>query len=196
MLRHHPVPSAVTLDGKPVIADQPCDALRPGLNELYRQTEPFRLEAGEHVLAIKAGGSDINYFLPVAWVTGDFAVENHAITALPKTVGVGALWKQGLADFAGRVTYTTQVEIPSHASDVKLRINAGGLYTTVMLDGQGLGERAWAPFEWTIPAGVRGKKAELKITVWTSVGAHVRRLEESRGFLDKDLLDAAAGPPF
>ena len=169
VLRHYPVPSAVTLDGKPVMADQPCDTLRPGLNKLYRQTEPFRLEAGKHVLAIEAGGSDVNYYLPIAWLTGDFAVENRAIKASPKTVGTGALWKQGLADFAGRVTYTTQVEVPSHAGDVRLRIDTGGLYTAVTLDGQALGERAWAPFEWTIPAGVGGKKAELKIAVWTSV---------------------------
>lgn len=169
VLRHHPVPSEVTLDGKPAGADQSCDTLRPGLNELYRQTEPFRLEAGEHVLTIKAGGSDTNYFLPVAWLVGDFAVENGAIKALPKSVGTGPLWKQGLADFAGRVTYTAQVQIPSQAGKMGLRVNTGGLFTSVTLDGQALGERAWAPFEWTIPAELRGKKAELKIVVWTSV---------------------------
>ena len=168
-LRHHPVPSEVLLDGKPVKADQPCDTLRPGLNGLYRQTRPFRLGAGEHVLTIEAGGKDGNYFLPVAWLVGDFAVESRAIGALPKTVGTGALWKQGLADFAGRVTYTTQVEVPSHARGVKLRVNTGGLYTAVTLDGQALGERAWAPFEWTIPPSVRGKRVELKVSVWTSV---------------------------
>ena len=79
-----PAPSTLTLDGKPVRADQPCNTLRPGLNELYRQTEPFRLEAGEHVLAIEAGGSDTNYFLPVAWLAGDFAVENRHDQSLAK----------------------------------------------------------------------------------------------------------------
>jgi hypothetical protein len=169
VVRNHPAPSTLTLNGKPVTADRPCDTLRPGLNELYRQTEPFRLEVGEHVLAIDAGGSDTNYFLPVAWVAGDFAVENGAIKALPATVGTGALWKHGLADFAGQVTYTAQVDIPSHAGDVKLRIHTGGLYTSVMLDGHALGERVWAPFEWAVPADFRGKRAELTINVWTSV---------------------------
>jgi len=169
VLRNHPAPHKLGLDGQPVKADQPCNTLRPGLKELYRQTEPFRLEAGEHVLAIEAGGSDTNYFLPVAWVIGDFAVENGAIRAVPRTVGAGPLWKQGLADFAGQAIYTTQVEIPAHAADVKLRLNTGGLYTSIALDGQALGERAWAPFEWTVPAAMRGKKAELRISVWTSV---------------------------
>jgi hypothetical protein len=169
VVRDHPAPSKLTLNGEPVTADQPCDTLRPGLNELYRQTEPFRLEAGKHVLAIESGGSDTNYFLPIAWVAGDFAVEDGAIKALPKTVSTGALWKHGLADFAGQVTYTAQVDIPSHAGDVKLRINTGGLYTSVSLDGQTLGERAWPPFEWTVPVRLQGHRAELKIDVWTSV---------------------------
>ena len=169
VLRHHPEASEVTLDGKPVKANEPCDTLRPGLNELYGQTQPFRLEPGAHVLTIKAGGSDTNYFLPVAWLTGDFAVDNHAIKALPKRVSIGALWKHGLADFTGRVTYTTRVQTPDHPGEVKLQINTGGLYAAVTLDGQALGERAWAPFEWQVPATMKGKDAELKITVWTSV---------------------------
>lgn len=169
VLRNHPAPSEVTLDGKPVKAAQPCNTLRPGLNELYRQTETFRLEAGEHVLAIASGGSDTNYFLPIAWLVGDFAVDDGTIRALPKTAGTGPLWKLGLADFAGQVTYTTEVEVPSHSNGLKLRVHTGGLYTAITLDGQALGERAWAPFEWTVPAGIRGKRAELRISVWTSV---------------------------
>ncbi len=195
VLRDHPAPSKLTLDGKPVRADQPCNTLRPGLNELYRQTEPFRLEAGEHVLAIEAGGSDTNYFLPVAWVAGDFAVENGAIKALPRTVGAGPLWKQGLADFAGQVTYTTQVEIPSHAADVKLRINTGGLYTSVTLDGQALGERAWAPFEWTDSRWRPRKESRAENQRLDLGGAPVRRLEESRRRLEKRILGPAAGHP-
>lgn len=169
VLRSHPVPCVVTLDGRPVTADLPCDALRPGLNELYRQTAPFRLEAGEHVLQVEAGGNDTIYFLPIAWLTGDFAVECGALSEVPKTAGVGALWKWGLADFAGAITYTAEVQIPAHAGRVRLRINTGGLYSSVSLDGKALGERAWAPFEWDVPDDVRGKTAELSITVWTSV---------------------------
>ncbi len=169
VLRQHPASSAVTMDGKPVNAEQPCRILRPGLDELYRQTEPFRLEAGEHVFVITAGGSDTNYFLPVAWVAGDFTVMDGVIKALPKTVGIGALWQQGLSGFAGSVTYTATVAVPQHAGPVRLRLNAGGLYTAAALNGQALGERAWAPFEWVVPAEAKGRTAELKVTVWTSV---------------------------
>ncbi len=169
VLRHHPAASAVTMDGVAVSAARPCDTLRPGLNELYRQTEPFRLEAGEHVFAITAGGSDTNYFLPVAWVTGDFAVEGGVIKGPPRTVRAGALWTQGIAGFAGAATYTAHVEVPSHAGAVGLRLDTGGLYAEVSLDGEALGGRAWAPFEWTVPRGAKGKAVELKVTLRTSV---------------------------
>jgi hypothetical protein len=168
-LRNHPALSGVTFDGKPVRAEQPCATLQQGFNELYRQTESFCLAAGVHTFAVAAGGSDTNYFLPVAWLTGDFAVRDRTLVPVPKTVSVGALWTQGLADFAGSVTYSAKIEVPDHAGDVKLRLNTGGLYTAVTLDGKPLGERAWAPFEWTLPGVLKGKKAELKITVWTSI---------------------------
>lgn len=169
VVRHHTEPGAVTIDGKLVRAEESCDTLRPGLNELYRQTQPFLLETGPHSFAIPAGGGDTNYFFPITWLTGDFATEDHTIKALPTTTEAGPLWKQGLADFVGIVTYTARVEIPSHAGAVRLRLNTGGLYTAVSLAGQALGERAWAPFEWPVPPSIKGKTAELKITVWTSV---------------------------
>ncbi len=168
-VRHHPVPSAVTLDGRPLRTCLPCDALRQGLAELYLQTESFRLEAGEHTFAIAAGGSDTNYFLPVAFLAGDFAVVQREVRALSARAGIGALWRQGLADFSGDVTYTEPVDVPAHAGDVRLRLNTGGLYTTVSLGGVALGARCWAPFEWSVPDGLKGRKAELRITVWTSV---------------------------
>lgn len=168
-VRHHPEPNVVTLDGRPLSAEHPCDSLRPGLNELYRLSDPFRLAAGEHAFAISSGAGDTNYFLPVAWLTGDFAVEGAVLQALPVTIAPGALWKQGLADFAGTVIYETEVEVPAHTGDVRLRIETGGLYTAVELGGRALGERAWAPFDWVVPPETKGKKTTLKITTWTSV---------------------------
>ena len=53
---------------------------------------------------------------------------------------------------------------------MKLRLNTGGLYTSVSLDGKPIGERAWKPFEWNIPDEAKGTKAELAITICTSIG--------------------------
>jgi len=168
-VRYWPQPYALTLDGKSVSADAPCDTLCQGFNELCRQTSPFRLEAGEHEVALAPGAKDGVYYFPVAWLTGPFAVEDRVVKPVPQKAGAGALWRQGLADYAGSVTYTAQTEVPKADGKLRLRLETGGLYTSVSLDGQPLGERAWAPFEWTVPSGLKGKRAELKITVWTSV---------------------------
>lgn len=160
---------ALTLDGNAISADQPCASLVQGFNELCRQTAPFRLEAGEHEVALATGAKDSIYYLPVAWLTGAFAVEDRVIKAVPKAVGTGALWRQGLADFAGRVTYTAEVEVPAQPGAVRLRLDTGGLYTSVALDGHALGECAWAPFEWPVPDALKGRKVTLSVAVFTSV---------------------------
>jgi len=168
-VRCFPEAVALTLDGKPVQADQPCAALVQGFNELCRQTAPFRLEAGEHEVILATGAKDSIYYLPIAWLTGAFAVEDRVIKAVPKAVGTGALWRQGLADFAGRATYAAEVEVPSQPGAVRLRLDTGGLYTSVALEGQSLGERAWAPFEWRVPDALKGRKIRLSVAVCTSV---------------------------
>ena len=167
-VRCYPAPYALMLDGKPLSADQPCDTLRQGFNELCRQTAPFRLEAGGHEVTLVSDVEDSIYYFPVAWLTGPFAVEDRVVKPVPQKAGAEALWRLGLADYAGSVTYTAQTEVPKADGEVGLRLDTGGLYTAVSLDGRPLGERAWVPFEWAVPAGFKGKRVELKITVWTS----------------------------
>ena len=169
-VRDFPKPSRVTLDGLPVTTDSPCVVLRPGLNGLYTQSAPLKLAAGEHTLTIAAGGGDTNYFLPVAWATGNFVVREGALAPKPATAAAfGALWRQGLGGYAGRADYTMAVEVPAGKGELRLRLQTGGLYTSASLDGLPLGERAWVPFEWAVPERCRGKRAELKVSVWTSV---------------------------
>jgi hypothetical protein len=168
-VRCFPEAVALTLDGKAISADQPCASLVQGFNGLCRQTAPFRLEAGEHEVALETGAKDSIYYLPVAWLSGAFAVEDRVMKAVPQSVGIGALWRQGLADFAGRVTYAAEVEVPAQPGAVRLRLDPGGLYTSVALDGQALGERAWAPFEWPVPEALKGRKVILSVAVFTSV---------------------------
>jgi hypothetical protein len=118
---------------------------------------------------ITAGGSDTNFFLPVACLTGPFAVNDGKLSALPVKVAPGALWRQGLAGFCGSVSFRTQVAVPQLESGSALRLDTGGLYASVALGGRELGTRAWAPFEWEVPAGLNGKTVELAVTLRTSV---------------------------
>ncbi len=167
-VRCWPEACALKLDGTPVQADQPCASLVQGFNELCRQTAPFRLEAGEHEVTLASDVKDSIYFFPVAWLTGPFAVEDRVVKPVPREAGAVALWRLGLADYAGSVTYTAQTEVPNADGGLGLLLDTGGLYTAVSLDGRSLGERAWDPFEWEVPAGFKGKRVELTVTVWTS----------------------------
>ena len=161
---------SLTLDANPVQTEYPCDSLVQGFNELCRQTAPFRLEVGEHEVTIESGDKeDSIYYLPVAWLTGGFIIEGGVVTDLPKTVAPCALWQQGLANFAGEATFTAEVEVPVYQGGVHLRINTGGLYALVTLGGVSLGERAWEPFEWMVPDELQGRKAVMKITIYTSI---------------------------
>lgn len=168
VVRRHPGPSEITVDGRAMSADEACDSLRPGFNELYGQSAPFRLEAGDHVFAIRSGAGDTNYFLPVAWLSGEFAIEGNIVKQLPASVGAGPLSANGLRDYAGAITYSAPVDVPDQKK-LRLRVDTGGLFTSVSLMGRNLEPRAWAPFEWDVPGECRGKNVELQISVWTSV---------------------------
>ena len=169
VIRHIAEPYAFEMDGTKVESPEPCTSLRPCYDSLYRQTKPFTLAAGEHSFAITSGEADSNFFLPALFLVGDFAVFNGVLTPRPrKKVPLGPLAASGLADFTGTATWSAEVSVPT-AAHARLRLSTGGRVTRVVLDGKDLGVRAWAPFEWDVPAELAGKKAKLEISVSTSV---------------------------
>lgn len=170
VVRNYPEANGVLLDGKPVGAVIPCDCLTQGFKTLYMQSAPIKLSAGEHVLKIASGAPDNNFFLPAALLAGPFAVEKQSLLKpLCSKVTTGTMIQQGLSCFTGKATYKTLVNVPDQKGDLRLKLNTGGLYTSASLDGMELGERVWDPYEWKIPASLRGKKVELSVSVWTSV---------------------------
>ncbi len=167
VLRHDAVPYAFELDGQPLKATKACSVLRPDFNPLYRETEPMDLAPGVHTLRIVAGEADQNFFLPAVFVTGDFAVFNRVLCPRPAKVGVGPVASAGLDTYPGTLTYSAQVRPPTRAGlgAPHLRLHTGGVFTSVKIDGRELGVRAWAPFEWELPADVVGKQVKLEITL-------------------------------
>jgi len=175
--------TGVEMDGAKVESTEPCTTLRPCYDQLYRQTKPFDLAAGEHAFAIVSGEADSNYFFPALFVSGDFAVFNGILMPRPKgKVRLGPLAASGLADFTGTATWSAEVTVPNAARTrpgcaakmaavpvSRLRLSTGGRLTQVKLAGRDLGVRAWAPFEWDVPADLAGKKAKLEISISTSV---------------------------
>ncbi|MDX9868376.1 MAG: hypothetical protein RBT78_10655 [Kiritimatiellia bacterium] len=194
VVRDFPETHTLTRNGYPVVADEPCDTLRQGLNGLYRQTVPFPLEKGEQSFAVKTGGKDNNYFLPVAFVTGTFAVKDGRAVPVPQQVAPAALWRYGLSGYAGSVTFQTELDVPRHDGGLLIRLDTGGLYASVSLGGQSLGERAWAPFEWRVPERLRGGRHELVITVKTSVAPLFGDWKDPDGFWTKKFWVPPADP--
>ena len=157
----------VTMDGKALAGTKPCTFLGFGYDCDYLETEPMELAAGEHVFSCE-GREDRGLFLPALWMEGAFAVrEPGTLTEVPKKIALGPLGDTELADFAGKVTYSAEVEVPANVESLVL--GTGRAAATVRLRGRDLGTRLFAPWRYAVPADIRGKRAKLEITVTTSV---------------------------
>ena len=161
-----PPPYRIELDGLAVVANRPCDVLRPGLDSLYGQTSAMDLAAGEHVLRIVSGRLDDNYFLPVAVLAGAFVERENALSPLPEKLSAGSLAAAGLKGFAGTASYEAKVDLPG---DAELAVASGNAFAQVLVDGVDLGTRAWAPFAWKGPVALTGKGRRLTVRVSTSL---------------------------
>ena len=148
------------LDGKPIEAKSVCTSLPQGFRELYRETLPFDLPAGEHRFEIAATTRDYLY-LPCAFLTGEFADQGDG---LARYAGDGA----GLGNYIGKLSQQGEVDIPADAT--LLRLETDNLFSELFLDGESLGERAWAPFAWRIPERFAGRRVQLRLERYTSCG--------------------------
>lgn len=167
-LRNSPTdkPLSVTLDGKALSFPKPCTSVAAAYDELYRETEPMDLAAGEHVFEL-TGGTDGKLFLPVLWMIGNFAERTYGtLEPPPSVIPCGTLAEAGLGSFAGVATYCAEV---TFAPGERLRVNAGGAVARVRLGGRDLGAKGWAPYEWEIPAALSGRSLNLEIDVITSI---------------------------
>ena len=157
----------VTLDGAPLAGVRPCTFLGFGYDGVYRETDPVDLAPGEHVFTC-AGREDRGLFLPVLWMEGAFAVrEPGTLLPLPSSVPYGPLASIGLADFAGKATYSADVDVPADAESLEL--GTGHAAVAVRLGGRDLGTRLFAPWRYQVPPELRGTRQTLEITVTTSI---------------------------
>ena len=169
VIRHIAEPYSFAMDGKRIEPTEPCNSLRPGYDQLYRQTGLFDLAPGTHRFAISTGEADRNFFFPALFLSGDFAVLNGVLVPrTEKTVKFGTLAGHGFGDFTGTATWSANVKVPSR-KNVRLRLSTGGRVTRVAFAGQDLGVRAWEPFEWELPEKYAGTEGLLEISVSTSV---------------------------
>lgn len=164
IFRYDAVPYSFELNGKPLNAVKGSSVLGPEYDPLYRETAPMDLEPGTYTLKIVTGEADVNFFLPAVFVAGEFAVFDGVMTTLPKVSPVGSLVTVGLGYYAGAVTYSAKVTPPIKKGR-KLKLDTGGLYTSVKWNGKDLGVKAYPPYEWAIPDG--DNIGDLEITIYT-----------------------------
>ena len=156
----------VMVNGKPIPLAGHSENVPYAYGGMYRETHPFTLEAGEYDLRLE-GRNDGNIYLPVLWLMGKFgSSEPGVVFELPETVAaLGTLSDAGLADFAGEVAYSAEVEVEGEM----LALDTAGLVARVRLGGRDLGERGIPPFEWKVPEELVGRKAKLEVTLATSI---------------------------
>lgn len=179
------VPEATyRLDGRTVLPSAECTSLPVEFRPLYREASIGRISAGEHVLEMVGGKAESNFFLPQAFVAGRFAERGSALAAPCARGTVGGLDTLGLGSYVGDVVYTARVTAPEGDS-VALALPASEAFVRAKWNGQDLGVRAWAPYEWTLPKGAR--EGTLEISVSTAVvnmlgDPRAARYDALRGF--------------
>ena len=152
--------------GHPLAFPSPSSSVDAAYDDLYRETEPMDLAAGEHVFEL-SGGKDGKLFLPVLWMIGEFAeTEYGRLGPMPTSVSCGSLAELGLGSFAGVATYRAEA---TFAEGERLRIDSGGAVARVRLGGRDLGAKGWAPYEWEIPVDLIGRPLSLEIDIVTSI---------------------------
>lgn len=164
--RKYAYQGVISLDGEPVRAGYPCDALPDGMNTLYGATDEITLPAGEHTVTV----SELPFnevYTPSAFICGDFAVKDGALCEMPRFV-YGAEVPDTLGFYCGELTYETELTLPDECT--ALSLNAQCLYTEIFVNGVSLGKRIEKPYVYTLPTALSRKKINLKITQYTTVG--------------------------
>ncbi len=166
LVRTEVEPGALTLDGKPVVAEESVYDMPDGYGPIYRATKPFALTAGEHVLEITNNATDHRY-LPALYLKGRFAVnEDGSLRPLDGKADFGAT--PGIPDYTGSYCLSCEIEVPE-AENLILSLNTNAACTEAFLDGEKLGTRCWTPFEWNVPARLRGGRHTLTVMLTTSI---------------------------
>lgn len=147
------------LDGEPVRCHVGQDVLCRGMRSLYGVSDVVTLKKGTHTLGSE---QDIKY-LPSVLMLGDFAAEIVSddicgVKLLPRKrqAEVG----EHFSDF-GEVVFQADVCVPADAR--ALELVGTKLYTRVLLNGEPLGERIYAPYIFSVDEKFCGQTAELTV---------------------------------
>ena len=152
--RIYPEPFTLLLDGKAVVAEQPCDLLTECYSHLYTKTT-ITLSEGEHIL--QADTKDLGY-LPAVLLLGDFMAKGD--TLRPRGAETkGAFWHTA--------TITAQVSLSKQA--LAIVTDDVAMYMTAAINGEWIGAAAFAPYRFEIPEKYKGKDVMVTLKVYTTL---------------------------
>jgi len=180
----------IRLDGKIVSFPGRASSLNGGFNDIYLETEPFDLEAGEHCL--NCINEPVPYiYLPAVFLTGNFARISENSIAPYRLDGIG------LDGFSGLITQQAEIEIPLNAASVSVQ-PVNGTAVELKFNGISLGRRLWAPFVWNVPAELRGGKVSCELIRAMSCGPMFGRIAAVGNSWPDDFRpdNAKVQPPF
>ncbi len=157
----------VALDGKTLPTTEKADSLCAGMRPFYAASDTILLSKGDHCLTTH--GKDLRFF-PTIFVIGNFACEAQSAPLCAMTLTKRKeIYTPGepLHDF-GKISFVTECVVPQNAVAVELL--GTSLFTTVQLAGIALGEAICPPYIFPLPTTVRGKRGELTVTQYSSLG--------------------------
>jgi len=167
LLRDYGPKAETLLDGWPLRGVSAARSLPLGLRELYMETEPLKLSPGRHSLALSPSLPDTPY-LPLCFLSGSFSMkEDGRLARLPALLGLRSFRKDGLRDFAGRISFKFRMDLRGVEA---LTLSGFELACELFAGELSLGRRAWAPFAWRVPESLRRDGVELRLDVYTSIG--------------------------
>ncbi len=156
-------PVQVRLDGKQIKAVEKDKTLPYGFTRLYRSSRPFSLKKGMHRVSFNEGSVDWRY-LPSAFLVGT----------------------DDMTDYVGTYDIVADVDVPS-VEGLVLSLDTNLACTEVLIDGESLGRRAWAPYEWKVPSKYQGSSHRLTVRISTSIMpmfGEIGRLDKDQPYVD------------
>lgn len=123
-----------------------------------------RFKIGENILILRSKYHENLPGLEAVFLLGDFGVSaNESIVPLPEKLDLGNWCCQGLANYAGNVTYSRELEIPANGAFLEIADWQGTLLS-VQVDNGEEQYLPWPPYRTLLPGG----KHKVSITVYAS----------------------------
>lgn len=183
LIRHDIDSVSALLDGHQIQASNPTEYLPEGFRQLYRMSDPITISQGYHRVEITNGVKDYRY-LPSMFISGDFSAGfDETITPgyKKKIISDEMVDVSGiLPGYSGIYDIDADIFIPEE-DNLSLKLDVNLACVELFMDGSSLGRKAWGPYEWNIPDGLKGKH-HIILRVSTSIMPLFGRIEK----LDQD----------